>query len=100
MPHVVGSPATSYDSLTVTGRPSSGRSSPRARARSASLAAARARSKSGTHIALMSRSYRSMRSIAASVSSTELTSPDRRAPMSFSAESKVLSMNATVWTTC
>jgi hypothetical protein len=53
MPQVVGSPAMLKDSLTVTGRPSNGRSSPRARAWSAPRAAARARSKSGTQTALI-----------------------------------------------
>jgi hypothetical protein len=85
MPQVVGSPAMLYDSLTVTGTPSSGRSSPRASARSARRAAARARSKSGTQIALITSSSRSMRAIASSVSSTEVTSPARKAVASPSA---------------
>ncbi|GGU94131.1 hypothetical protein GCM10010498_61850 [Streptomyces cavourensis] len=86
IPQVVGSPAMSYDSLTVTGMPSSGRSSPRARARSVARAASRARSKSGAHIALIARSSRSIREMAASVSSTEVTSPARRALSRLSAD--------------
>lgn len=86
MPQLVGSPAMLYDSLTVTGTPSSGRSSPRARAWSASRAAARARSKSGTQIALIASSSRSIRAIASSVSSAEATSPARMAAVSMSAD--------------
>jgi hypothetical protein len=94
MPQVVGSPAMSYDSLTVTGMPSSGRSSPRARAWSARCAAARARSKSGTQIALITSSSRSIRAIASSVSSTDVTAPARNAATSSSADWKLHSMNS------
>ncbi len=57
-PQVVGSPATSIESLMVIGTPSTGPVSPRDRAASASRAAVRARSKSGTQIALRSPSSR------------------------------------------
>ena len=68
-PHVVGSPATLKASLTVTGRPSSGRSSPLASAASAPRAASRARSKSRTTTALILPSFDSMRRIVCSSSS-------------------------------
>ncbi|MGY4484764.1 hypothetical protein ACVWWR_003955 [Bradyrhizobium sp. LM3.2] len=57
----------------MTGRPSSGFRSPRANAASASRAAPSARSKSRTQIALTLPSWRSMRSIASCVSSTDET---------------------------
>src|SRR4051794_30817800 len=73
-PQVVGRPATLKASFTVSGRPSSGRRSPRASAASASRAAVNARSKSRTQMALILLSCRSMRSMANSVSSTDETS--------------------------
>jgi hypothetical protein len=60
-PQVVGRPATSKDSFTVIGRPSSDRRSPRASAASAARAAARARSKSRTTTALSWPSSASIR---------------------------------------
>src|SRR5205814_978918 len=58
-PHVVGSPATSYDSLIVIGTPCSGPRAPRAR--SSAFARVRARSKSRTTIAFSAPSYFSTR---------------------------------------
>ena len=73
-PQLVGMPTTLNCSLTVIGKPSSGRRSPFARAASAAAAASRARSKSRTTTALIFGSVRSMRKIAASTSSREETS--------------------------
>ena len=78
-PPVVGSPWTSMVSLIVNGSPSSGRSSPFARAASAARAASRARSKSGVTIALSAGLKRSIRRRWRSSSSTADTSRARRA---------------------
>jgi hypothetical protein len=72
-PQVVGRPATLNGSLTVIGKPSSGRCSPRAKAASAASAAIRARSNSWTTTALIFGSSASIRDIALSTSSREDT---------------------------
>jgi hypothetical protein len=78
-PQVLGSPATSMDSLTVNGSPSSGNRSPAASASSARAAATRARSKSRTTTALIGPSPASIRSMAPSTSWREEISPRARA---------------------
>ena len=75
-PNAVGSPARSMSSLTAIGTPSSGSRSPAATLRSAASASARAASGRTMRNALSVSREASIRSMVASRSSTEPTSPD------------------------
>jgi hypothetical protein len=86
-PRVVGVPATSWFSLTVTGTPASGPSgAPAARARSSRPAAASASSASTRVAALTAGLTRSMRSRWAWTTSRALTCPERTNAASASAD--------------
>jgi hypothetical protein len=95
-PQVVGSPATLNGSFSVTGMPSSGRSSPRASRASAAFAASLARSKSRTMMALNRRSSDSIRAITCARSSDADIVRDRNARVSSAIDEKSQSEAATI----